>query len=158
MTKIAVLNDYQDVSRSMTDWGVLPKDAEVTVFTEALPPDLESRVTALQPFEVITCMRERTAFPRALLEKLPNLKLLVTTGMGNASFDMAAAKELGVTVCGARGAGSGTSELTWGLIIALARSIVKEDIAPRQGKWETTVGLARFMPPEHVLNAHRVRP
>lgn len=141
MTKIAVLNDYQDVSQSMTDWGVLPKDAEVTVFTEALPPDLESRVTALQPFEVITCMRERTAFPRALLEKLPNLKLLVTTGMGNASFDMAAAKELGVTVCGARGAGSGTSELTWGLIIALARSIVKEDIATRQGKWETTVGV-----------------
>src|SRR5690349_17093410 len=86
MTKIAVLNDYQNVSQSMADWGVLPKDCEVTVFTEALPPDLESRVTALQPFEVITCMRERTAFPRALLEKLPNLKLLVTTGMGNASF------------------------------------------------------------------------
>ena len=111
------------------------------MFTEALPPDLESRVTALQPFEVITCMRERTAFPRALLEKLPNLKLLVTTGMGNASFDMKAAKELGVTVCGARGAGSGTSELTWGLIIALARGIVKEDIATRAGHWETTVGI-----------------
>ena len=60
MTKIVVLNDYQDVSQSMSDWGVLPKDAEVTVFTQALPPDLESRVMALQPFEVITCMRERT--------------------------------------------------------------------------------------------------
>jgi phosphoglycerate dehydrogenase-like enzyme len=141
MTKIAVLNDYQNVALSSTDWGVLPGDAEITVFNEALAPDLESRVTALQPFDVITCMRERTAFPRALLEKLPNLKLLVTTGMGNASFDMQAAKELGVTVCGARGAGSGTSELTWGLIIALARSIVKEDVATRQGHWETTVGI-----------------
>jgi phosphoglycerate dehydrogenase-like enzyme len=141
MTKIAVLNDYQNVALSSTDWGVLPRDAEVTVFNEALPPDLESRVTALQPFDIITCMRERTAFPRALLEKLPNLKLLVTTGMRNGSFDMQAAKDLGVTVCGTGGAGSGTSELTWGLIIALARSIVKEDIATRQGHWETTVGV-----------------
>jgi phosphoglycerate dehydrogenase-like enzyme len=141
MTKIAVLNDYQNVALSSTDWGVLPRDAEVTVFNEALPPDLESRVTALQPFDIITCMRERTAFPRALLEKLPNLKLLVTTGMRNGSFDMQAAKDLGVTVCGTGGAGSGTSELTWGLIIALARSIVKEDMATRQGHWETTVGV-----------------
>jgi phosphoglycerate dehydrogenase-like enzyme len=86
-------------------------------------------------------MRERTPFPRALLEKLPRLRLLVTTGMRNASIDLAAARERGVVVCGTPGASGTTGELTWGLIHALFRQIPREDRLVREGKWQTTVGL-----------------
>ena len=86
-------------------------------------------------------MRERTAFPRSLVERLPNLRLLVTTGARNAAFDMPALRERGITVCGTGSAGSGTSELAWGLILALLRRIHEEDRATRQGQWETTLGI-----------------
>jgi phosphoglycerate dehydrogenase-like enzyme len=86
-------------------------------------------------------MRERTPFPRALLERLPRLRLLVTTGMRNASIDLVAARERGVVVCGTPGAAGTTGELTWGLILALFRQIPREDRSTREGKWQTTVGL-----------------
>jgi phosphoglycerate dehydrogenase-like enzyme len=86
-------------------------------------------------------MRERTAFPRALLEKLPKLRLLVTTGMRNASIDVKAAAEGGITVCGTSGVPYPTAELTWGLLLALFRRIAVEDRATREGKWQTTLGL-----------------
>jgi phosphoglycerate dehydrogenase-like enzyme len=85
-------------------------------------------------------MRERTPFPRSLLERLPNLKLLVTTGMRNASFDMRAAKDRGVIVCGTGGLPTPTAELTWGLIIGCVRHIAQEDRATRAGHWQTTIG------------------
>jgi phosphoglycerate dehydrogenase-like enzyme len=85
-------------------------------------------------------MRERTAFRRSLLEQLPNLKLLVTTGARNASIDVAAAGERSVTVCGTTGMSTGTSELTWGLILSLTRHIHTEDRAVREGRWQTTIG------------------
>ena len=140
MTKIAILNDWQNVALSSADWTVLPADAQITVFNEALPEDEPARAKAIEDFEVVCLMRERTAFPRSLLERLPNLKLLNTTAMGNRTIDMAAARELGITVCGTRGAGNGTAELTWGLMIGLARKIYVEREAMKTGRWQTTLG------------------
>jgi phosphoglycerate dehydrogenase-like enzyme len=140
VTKIAILNDWQGVALSSADWTTLPADAEITVFSDALPEDEAARAAAIAGFEVICLMRERTAFPRSLLERLPNLRLLNTTAMGNRTIDMAAARELGITVCGTRGAGNGTAELTWGLIIGLARKIYAEREAMQLGRWQTTLG------------------
>ena len=139
MTKIAVLDDYQDVALSVADWSVLPSDAEVEVFGDHLK-NQDEIVERLKGFDVVVAMRERTAFSRSLLQSLPNLRLLVTTGMRNASIDVEAAAEQGVTVCGTRGQGSPTAELTWGLILALLRRIPQEDSATRSGKWQVSLG------------------
>jgi phosphoglycerate dehydrogenase-like enzyme len=140
VTKLAILNDYQDAARATADWSVLEPEVEITVFRDALPEDEAERAAALQPFDVICMMRERTPMPRSLLERLPNLKLLTTTAMVNRQTDMAAAKELGITVCGSGGAGNGTAELTWGLIIGLARHISLEHQNMRDGRWQLTLG------------------
>ncbi|HEU0072920.1 MAG TPA: D-2-hydroxyacid dehydrogenase family protein [Dehalococcoidia bacterium] len=140
MTRLAILNDYQDAARATADWTTLPRDVDITVFHEALPEDEAQRAMALEPFDVICMMRERTPMPRSLLERLPNLKLLTTTAMVNRQTDMAAARELGITVCGSGGAGNGTAELTWGLIIGLARHISAEHQNMREGRWQLTLG------------------
>jgi phosphoglycerate dehydrogenase-like enzyme len=134
MTRVAVLDDYQRVARRFGDWDSL--DAEVEVFTEH-----HDDIGHLEPFDVIMAMRERTPFPRERLERLPNLKLLLTTGMGNAAIDVEAARELGITVAGTGGTPTHTAELTWGLILALARHIPQEDRGVREGRWQETVGL-----------------
>ncbi len=139
MVKIALLDDYQNVALKMADWSVLPGDAEVTVFNEYLG-DGDAVAARLADFEIVGIMRERTPFPRALFEKLPNLKLLVTTGMRNASIDLAAAADHGVMVCGTRGLARNTVELTWALILAAARSLPFEDRRMREGGWQTTLG------------------
>src|SRR5262249_57438645 len=95
----------------------------------------------LADFDAVVAMRERTPFPRALLERLPRLKLLVTTGMRNASIDVAAAVERKITVCGTAGLPYPTAELTWGLILALFRRIPAEDRATREGRWQVSCGL-----------------
>src|SRR6185503_1533153 len=138
--RIAVLDDYQGVAREMADWASLGTDCEVVYFREHFST-LEVLEEKLSPFEVVVAMRERTPFPRELLEKLPRLRLLVTTGKRNASIDVAAARSRGVTVCGTPGSSGTTAELTWGLILALLRQIPREDRALRQGQWQTTVGL-----------------
>ena len=138
--KVAVLDDYQSVAESMTDWSQLPPGAEVVFFSDHLT-DETALAERLGGFDVVVGMRERTPFPRSLLERLPKLRLLVTTGRRNASFDIAAATELGVAVCGTDGAGEGPTELTWGLIIGLLRQIPLEDRMSRQGQWGTTVGV-----------------
>lgn len=138
--KVAVLDDYQSVAESMADWSQLPPGAEVVFFSDHLT-DETALAERLSGFEVVMGMRERTPFPRSLLERLPNLRLLVTTGRRNAAFDIAAATELGVAVCGTDGAGEGPTELTWGLIIALLRQIPLEDRRSREGRWGTTVGV-----------------
>jgi phosphoglycerate dehydrogenase-like enzyme len=138
MLKVAILDDYQGVALSMGDWGRLA-DAEVRVFRDYLP-DVDARAEALRDFEVIVAMRERTPFPAALLRRLPNLKLLITTGARNAAIDIAAAKEQGIVVCGTRIQGTPTAELTWGLIIGLVRNIAVEDKAIREGGWQTGLG------------------
>lgn len=124
----------------MADWSVLPPDCRVQVFRDHLT-DLDALADRLRDFEVVTCMRERTPFRRDLLERLPNLRLLVTTGMRNAAIDVEAATDLGILVCGtAGGPESPPAELTWGLILALVRHIPREDAATRRGHWGTTVG------------------
>ena len=135
--RIAVLDDYQDVARGLADWAGVGAAAffHEHVFHE------QALAGQLADFEVIVAMRERTPFPRTLLEKLPNLRLLVTTGMRNRSIDLEAAKARGVTVCGTPGLNTTTCELTWGLIFALARQIPREDAAVRAGRWQTTVGV-----------------
>lgn len=135
--RIAVLDDYQDVARGMADWRGA---GEVAFFHDHLSRT-EDLVERLKTFDVIVAMRERTPFPRALLERLPKLRLLVTTGMRNRSIDVAAAKERGVTVCGTPGLNTTTAELAWGLLLALARQIPREDRELRTGRWQTSVGL-----------------
>ncbi|WP_201776623.1 D-2-hydroxyacid dehydrogenase family protein [Allosalinactinospora lopnorensis] len=137
--RVAVLDDYQDIARRYGDWKRLPPTAELTVFTDHLSRH-DALVERLEPFEVVCAMRERTPFPRELLSRLPNLRLLVTTGRGNPSIDMEAARELGITVSGTASNGPPTAELTWGLILALVRRIPAEDHAVRSGGWQHTVG------------------
>ncbi len=138
--KIAVLDDYQRVALKLADWSVLPVDAQVLAFSDHWT-NLDTLKEKLDTFEVVVAMRERTPFPRELLELLPNLQLLVTTGMRNASIDMNAATNLGILVCGTRGGGLTTAELAWGLILALLRHIPQEYQSIRQGHWQTTVGI-----------------
>src|SRR6185503_10343395 len=138
--RVAVLDDYQGVAREMAGWSSLGTDCEVTFFRDHLA-DLGLLVQKLKAFEIVVAMRERTPFPRALLERLPRLRLLVTTGLRNASIELAAARERGITVCGTAGSGGSTGELTWGLILALLRQIPREDRALREGQWQTTVGV-----------------
>jgi len=139
MVRIAVLDDYQGIALSKGGWDRLPADARIEAFRDHVV-DEAALALRLQPFDVVVAMRERTPFPRSLLERLPNLKLLVTTGMRNASFDVQAAKDRGVLVCGTGGQPTPTAELTWGLIIGCVRHIAQEDRATRAGNWQTTIG------------------
>jgi phosphoglycerate dehydrogenase-like enzyme len=140
MVAIAVLDDYQNVALGMADWSRLQHAHRLVVFNERLP-DVDTAARALLPFDVIGIMRERTAFPRALIERLPNLRLLVTTGRRNASVDVAAANERNVTVCGTGGGGRATAELAVALMLSLARHLREEFHAMRPGgAWQTTVG------------------
>jgi phosphoglycerate dehydrogenase-like enzyme len=138
--RIAVLDDYQYVAASYADWSRLPEAVEVVEFADHVD-DRETLVRRLQPFDVIVAMRERTPFSRGLLERLPNLRLLITTGAANKSIDVAAAAEHGITVCGTGAHPPGTAELTWALILAVARHIPQEDASVRAGGWQQTVGL-----------------
>ena len=138
--RVAFLDDYQNVATSLANWGGLSGNVEVEVFQDHI--DDEGAVSQrLKDFEIICIMRERTPFMRSLIERLPKLKLLVTSGMRNRSIDLAAAKERGVTVCGTPAAGVATAELTWGLIIGLLRHIPEEDRATRLGAWQHTLGV-----------------
>jgi phosphoglycerate dehydrogenase-like enzyme len=140
MTRVAILDDYQGVARRMADWASLPAGTEVVVFTDHLK-EAGAVAARLADFDAVVAMRERTPFPRALLERLPRLRLLVTTGMRNASIDVAAAGERGIVVCGTAGLPYPTAELTWGLILALVRRIPIEDRATREGRWQVSCGL-----------------
>jgi phosphoglycerate dehydrogenase-like enzyme len=140
MTRVAVLDDYQQVARSLAPWASLPDGSEVEFFHDH-QGDEALLAARLAPFDVIVAMRERTPFTRSLLKQLPSLRLLVTTGLRNAAIDVAAASELGVTVSGTEGLPYPTAELTWGLILALARKIPAEDRALRAGKWQTSLGV-----------------
>ncbi len=139
MPRIAVLDDYQSVAADFCDWSKVPEPVDVTTFTDTLT-DEDALVARLEPFDVVVAMRERTAFPRSVLEGLPNLKLLVTTGRRNKSIDVEAATERGITVCGTGILPNGTAELTWGLILAVTRHIPQEDASVRAGGWQQTIG------------------
>jgi len=139
--RVAVLNDYQQACLASADWSPVLKRAQVDVFTEPFA-DEGAVVAALAVSEVLCVMRERTPLPRALLERLTNLRCVITTGAANRSIDLAAAADLGIVVSGTtNGLGRiATAELTWGLILAVARSIPQEDRAVREGRWQVSVG------------------
>ena len=137
--RLSILDDYQGVALEMADWS--PLEGRVEIVVERKPfADEDAAARALAGSEIIAAMRERTPFPRSLVERLPNLKLLNTTGMRNASFDLAALRDRGVVVCGTEGGGLDTAELTWGLIIGAARRIAEDHQAMREGLWQTRVG------------------
>lgn len=138
--RLAVLDDYQDVALSVADWSVLGGRAEITVLDRHLG-DEDAVVAGLQGFDAVVAMRERTAFPRSVLERLPDLRLLVTTGMRNAAIDLDAARDLGVLVCGTGpGAPYDAAELTWALLMAAAKRLDVEIGNVRGGGWMTTLG------------------
>ncbi len=124
--RVAILDDYQQVALASADWSAVRSLAEIDVFCVHIGRT-EALVHALEPYDVIVAMRERTVLDASRLSQLPRLRLLVTTGMSNASIDLAAALAQGVTVCGTGGSGTSAAELTWGLILALARHIPEED-------------------------------
>ena len=138
--RVAVLDDYQRVAEGLADWKSLGPNVSVEFFHDHHKKE-DDLVDRLQAFEILAIMRERTPFPRSLIEKLPNLKLLVTTGKRNASVDMAACKERGITVCGTAGSEGSTIELAWGLILSVVRGIPREDRALREGRWQIKVGM-----------------
>jgi len=139
MIRVAILDDYQGIALRLADWKSLHPDAQIEAFPEHIA-DLDSLAKRLHTFECLVLMRERTPLRRALIEKLPNLKLVITTGMQNASVDAAALAERGIVFCGTEGIGHATAELAWGLILALLRNIPREDRAIRQGRWQTSIG------------------
>ena len=137
--KIAILDDYQNAALKMADWAALSGRAEITVFNDHVA-DRSALVERLLPFEVVCVMRERTPLPREVLQLLPRLKLIASTGSRNASIDMRAAKELGITVAATGYRSSPTMELTWALILASLRGIVHENTSIRSGGWQESVG------------------
>src|ERR1700692_4466093 len=141
--RLSILDDYQGVALDMADWsGLRARGVEIAVERHAFA-DEDAVVRSLADSEIVAAMRERTAFPKRVVDRLPKLKLLITTGMRNASFDMAALKERGVTVCGTGGPGGGnedTAELAWGLILGAARRIAEDNHVVRQGGWQTRIG------------------
>ena len=136
--RIAVLDDHQGVALASADWSLLPAGCTVDVARERLVG--EDLVAFLDGARAVVVMRERTRVDAALLDRLPALELVVTTGMRNAAIDVRAAAERGVTVCGTRALAGPATELTWALILACLRRIPEEVAAMREGAWQTTVG------------------
>ncbi|GAA5902185.1 hypothetical protein JCM5296_006623 [Sporobolomyces johnsonii] len=143
---LVILDDYQNSSASFADWSSLP-DLSVTTLNDPIPPS--QLVDLLKPFTIIHAMRERTKFPRSVLEQLPNLRFITTTGLRNRAIDLVAAKELGIVVSGTGrpegDSSAGTVEQTWALILALSRRIRQEHESVRGGRWQAglATGLAR---------------
>ena len=139
--RCAILDDYQNVALTMADWSRVKDDIEIKVFNEHLGA-ADKVIAALKGFAIACAMRERTPFPPAVIEALPDLKLLITTGMRNAAIDLEAAKARGVAVCGTPGFGNATAAIATGLMLELARHIGCEDARLKAGAaWQTTIGL-----------------
>jgi phosphoglycerate dehydrogenase-like enzyme len=139
MIKIAILDDYQNVALKMADWSVLAAQSEITVFNDRVA-DPEALVERLLPFDVVCVMRERTPLPRDIIERLPQLKLIASTGARNASVDVAAAEERGISVANTGYNSWPTIEMTWALILGSARHLIQESGAVRAGGWQTAIG------------------
>jgi phosphoglycerate dehydrogenase-like enzyme len=137
--RVAILDDYQDIALASADFSELAGRAEIVTFRDHLS-DEDAVAERLAGFAAVIAMRERTPFPATLLDRLPDLGLLVTAGMANASIDLAAAKRNGVVVSGTASSRAATAELIWGLLLAVVRRIPAEDAAVRAGGWQTTIG------------------
>ncbi len=140
MTRIAILNDYQKIALQSASWDRLPDTATIDVYHDH-QPDEAAVIDRLKPYDVIVGMRERTPFPRRVIEQLPNLKLLITTSVRNRSFDLDACADHGVVACHTEPGHTPTAELAWGLILALAKNIPGEDRSTREGQWGDRVGI-----------------
>jgi len=139
--RCAILDDYQKVALSVADWSKVSGDLDIKVFNAHLG-GADKVIAALEPFDIVCAMRERTAFPRSVIEKLPQLKLLITTGLRNASIDTTAAGERGIVVCGTPSVGSPTSGIAIGLMLELTRRIGYENARMKAGvPWQTTIGM-----------------
>ncbi len=142
--RCAVLDDYQQVAEKMADWSTLADRVEVRFFQQHFVKE-EELVEAIGDCEIAVIMRERTPFHASIFARLPKLKLLITSGMRNASIDRTAASEHGVIVCGTNGSSGPPVELAWALILGLARSIVSENHAFRNnGPWQSSIGVDLF--------------
>jgi phosphoglycerate dehydrogenase-like enzyme len=140
MLRAAILDDYQNVAMSYADWSPIAKDVEIKVFDKPFASQDET-IKALQGFAIVVGMRERTPFPRKAIEALPDLKLLITTGAKNNSFDIKAATERGVTVCGTGSVGNPTTGIAFGLMLELTRRIGFENARLKAGApWQVTIG------------------
>src|SRR6516165_4110179 len=137
--KIAILDDYQNVSLKMADWTALAARADITVFNDHLA-DPEALVERLARFDILCVMRERTPLSREVLQRLPRLKLIASTGPRNASIDMQAAADRGILVTATGYDSTPTIEHTWALILASARHLAREAASVRNGGWQTTIG------------------
>jgi phosphoglycerate dehydrogenase-like enzyme len=140
MRKLAIIDDYERAALEMADWSALHQDVSIAVFHDHLS-DEAALAERLEDFQIIAIMRERTPFGRSLLERLPNLELLITTGMRNSSIDLAAAKELGVTVTGTPILAYPAAEHAWALILALAKRVPADDKSVREGDWGNAVNI-----------------
>ncbi|MDQ0787048.1 D-2-hydroxyacid dehydrogenase family protein [Streptomyces sp. B3I8] len=138
--RCAVVDDYQGVATSVVDWSGLAGDLDVVSFGKHFA-DEDALVGALADFDIVVTLRERVAFPGSVLSRLPRLRLLVASGMRNSVIDYAAAEAHGVTVCGTASSPTPPVELTWALLLGLARGIVTENAALRSGgPWQSTLG------------------
>src|SRR3984885_16210951 len=137
--RVAILDDYQNVALSMADWSNVAAGAEIIVFNDHLA-DPDAVVERLAAFDVVCVMRERTPLPRDVIERLPKLKLIASTGSGNASIDVDAAGDHGIAVVYTGYRSDPTIEFTWALILASARHIVTESNSVRSGGWQQTEG------------------
>jgi phosphoglycerate dehydrogenase-like enzyme len=137
--QLAVIDDYQDVARSSADWSRLSEDVDITFFHDRCGTE-DDLVNRLEPFEIVGVMRERTAFPRTVLTRLPNLRLLASTGRRNAAIDMLAAQDLGIVVSSTSSPGHATAELTMALILSLSRGVLSESRSVGEGGWQVGIG------------------
>lgn len=137
--RLAILDDYQNVALEMADWAPVTERADITVFNDHIA-DPDELVDRLAEFDVVFVMRERTPLPRSVIEQLPRLKMIASTGPFNASIDMAAAADHGIHVGTTGGTIASTVELTWALILAASRNVVAENTAVRTGEWQMSVG------------------
>lgn len=139
--RCAILDDYQNVALTMTDWSSINNQVDIQPFQQHFNHE-DELVAAIGDFQIVVIMRERTRFPASLFARLPQLQLLITTGMRNASIDLSAAAAHGVVVCGTASKSDPPTELAWALILGLARNLVPENTAFRTGgPWQSTVGM-----------------
>lgn len=140
MLRAAILDDYQNCALTLADWSSISKDVEVKVFTKPLGDD-DAVIKTLQGFAIVNMMRERTPFNRKVIEGLPELKLLITTGARNNSIDLKACAERGITVCGTGGHGNPTTGIAIGLLLELTRRVGWENGRMKAGElWQVTLG------------------
>ncbi|MBX9828336.1 MAG: D-2-hydroxyacid dehydrogenase family protein [Xanthobacteraceae bacterium] len=140
--RCAILDDYQNVALRLADWSKITKDVEIKVYTDAVRRTDADTVRDCKDCEIVVMMRERTRFPRAVIEGLPKLKLLITTGAYNASIDMKACQERGITVCGTTSHGNPTTGIAFGLMLELTRRIGWENARMKAGEhWQLTLGM-----------------